>query len=143
MPHRLVLGAMVRAAITRPMRRALTVWYVPGLYSRVLGHTARSAMIPAELPAGLARGHSATAGTAGEPLGTSQVRQKGLDKPHVGCTVPVENVVMTALVEDVQLFRLRCRGIEHFRVPHLHQLIVSGMQNERPTLKAPQLHSIV
>src|SRR6266446_4146058 len=113
MPHRLVLGAMVRDAITRPMRRALTAWYVPGLYSRVLGHTARSAMIPAELPAGLARGHSTP---GGEPLGTSQVRQKGLDKPHVGCTVPVENVVMTALVEDVQLFRLRCRGIEHFPI---------------------------
>src|SRR2546426_9809012 len=64
MPHRLVLGAMVRDAITRPMRRALTAWYVPGLYSRVLGHTARSAMIPAELPAGLARGHSTPGGEA-------------------------------------------------------------------------------
>src|SRR5688572_24740232 len=60
----------------------------------------------------------------------SQRRQKGFDKLHVCCTVPVEDVVVSSLVENVQRLRFWRCSIQHVCVPHVHQFIIPGMQDE-------------
>ena len=63
-------------------------------------------------------------------------RQKSLDHLHIGRAVPVENIVVPSLVEDVEHFRFWRHGIEHFGVAHRDQLVVPGVQHQRPALKA-------
>ena len=50
---------------------------------------------------------------------------------------------MPTLVEDVERFWLRGRGIEQFRMAYMDQLVVSRMQHQRATLKPTQFGGIV
>src|SRR5215475_5167076 len=61
--------------------------------------------------------------------------KEGFDQLHIDLAIPIENVVVSSLVEDVERFRLRGRCIEQFRVAYMHQLVVPCMQYQRATLK--------
>src|SRR4030095_4316957 len=69
--------------------------------------------------------------------------KEGFDQLHIGLAIPIENVVVPPLVEDVERFRVRGRGIEQFRVMYMDQLVVPSVQHQRATLKTTQFCGIV
>ena len=73
----------------------------------------------------------------------SQGRQKGFDKLHVGLAIPIKDIVVPPLVENVQGFWLWCSGVEHLCMVHVDQFVVPGMEHECLALKTVKLGGIV
>jgi hypothetical protein len=70
-------------------------------------------------------------------------RQKGFDKLHIGLAIPIKDIVVPPLVENVQGFWLWRGGVKHLCMAHVDQLVVPGMEHERLALKTAELGGIV
>ena len=60
--------------------------------------------------------------------------KEGFNLLHIGLAIAIENVIVPSWSKMWSVW-LRGRGIEQFRVAYMDQLVVSGVQYQRATLK--------